>query len=127
MADLHQLERELTERIAAAGDERTLEDIRVAALGKKGAISDLLRALGTMSPDEHRVNGPLFNGLRDRVTALIAARKDELGAAALNTRLASESVDVTLPVPEPRGSVHPVSQVMAEVTAIFGDLGFSVA
>ncbi len=81
-----------------------------------------------MSPEERKANGPLFNTLRDRVTEAIAARKTELQTEALNARLASERIDVTLPVrPEPQGTIHPVSQVLDEVTAIFADLGFAVA
>ncbi len=102
--------------------------MRVAALGKKGSISELLKTLGGMSPDERKTNGPLFNTLRDRVTDAIAARKTELSNATLNARLAFERIDVTLPArPEPQGTIHPVSQVLDEVTAIFADLGFAVA
>ncbi len=128
MSDVQALEKQILESIAAASDEATLESVRVAALGKKGSISDLLKTLGTMSPDERKTNGPRFNTLRDRVTDAIAARKTELANAALDARLASERVDVTLPVrPEPQGTIHPVSQVLDEVTAIFSDLGFAVA
>ena len=127
MTDLDQLERHLLARIAEA-DERTLEELRVEALGKKGAITELLKGLGTMSPDERKVKGPLFNGLRDRIAAAIAARKTQLDDKVLNERLATERVDVTLPAAEaPRGTVHPVSQVLDEITAIFADLGFAVA
>ena len=83
-----------------------------------------------MTPDERKVQGPAINGLKDRVTAAIAARKDELGAAALDARLAAETVDVTLPVreaPAESGRVHPISQVIDELTAIFADMGFAVA
>ncbi|MEI9931282.1 MAG: phenylalanine--tRNA ligase subunit alpha [Rhizomicrobium sp.] len=114
--------------IDAASDEAALESVRVAALGKKGSISELLKTLGGMSPDERKTNGPLFNTLRDRVTDAIAARKTELSNATLNARLAFERIDVTLPArPEPQGTIHPVSQVLDEVTAIFADLGFAVA
>lgn len=122
------LEKDILAGIAAAADEAALEAVRVAALGKKGSISELLKTLGAMSPDERKVNGPAFNGLRDRVQKAIAAKKSELEAAALNARLASERIDITLPVrPEAVGSVHPVSQVLDEVVAIFADLGFEVA
>jgi phenylalanyl-tRNA synthetase alpha chain len=88
----------------------------------------LLKSLGGMTPDERKVNGPLFNGLRDRAAAAIAARKAVLEEEALNARLAFERIDITLPGrPEPSGSVHPVSQALDEVTAIFADLGFAVA
>jgi phenylalanyl-tRNA synthetase alpha chain len=128
MTDIDTLERQILGAVASASDEAALEAERVAALGKKGAISELLKTLGAMSPDERRVNGPLFNGLRDRVTEAIAARKAALSAEVLNARLAFERIDVTLPArPEPAGTIHPVSQVLDEITAIFADLGFAVA
>jgi phenylalanyl-tRNA synthetase alpha chain len=96
-------------------------------LGKKG-IAELLKTLGTMSPDERKSKGAAFNALRDRVADAIAARKSELENASLDARLSSERVDVSLPATDaPRGTVHPVSQVKDEITAIFADLGFSVA
>ncbi|MFC7397630.1 phenylalanine--tRNA ligase subunit alpha [Chelatococcus sp. GCM10030263] len=130
MSDLQGLESTITSAIAAAEDEAALEAVRVSALGKKGSVSELLKTLGSMSPDERREQGPLINGLRDRVAAAIAARKTALTEAALTARLASERIDVTLPVqegPETRGRIHPISQVMDELTAIFADMGFSIA
>lgn len=128
MTDIQSLERDLSSAIAAARDEATLEQLRISALGKKGSVSELLKTLGPMSPDERKVQGPLINGLRDRVTDAIASRKTTLADDALNLKLASERIDVTLPArPEQRGSIHPVSQVLDEVIAIFADLGFSVA
>ncbi len=128
MTNIKVLERELIDIIASAADEAALETLRVAALGKKGSVSELLKTLGTMSPDERKIQGPLINGLRDRVATAVAARKTALEAAALNTRLAQERIDVSLPAPEIlRGSIHPVSQVQSEVTVILADLGFAVA
>lgn len=128
MTDIASIESQILAAIAGAADEAALEAVRVSALGKKGTISDLLKSLGAMSPEEKKVNGPAFNGLRDRVQKAIAAKKSELEEAALNARLASERVDITLPVrPESTGSIHPVSQVFDEVVAIFADLGFAVA
>ncbi len=128
MSDIQSLERQILDAVANAADEASLEAVRIAALGKKGSVSELLKTLGGMSPDERKANGPLFNTLRDRVAEAIAARKSRLEDDALNAKLAFERVDVTLPVrPEPAGTVHPVSQVLDEVTAIFADLGFAVA
>ena len=128
MTDLSLLESQFAAEIAAAADAAALDAVRVAALGKTGKISGLLKTLGAMSPDERREQGPLINGLRDRVTALIAARKAELDAAALEAKLASERVDLTLPAPPRRkGSVHPTMQVMDEMVAIFAEMGFAVA
>jgi phenylalanyl-tRNA synthetase, alpha subunit len=130
MTDIPTLERTLLGAIAAAADEAALEAVRVSALGKKGSVSELLKTLGSMTPEERREKGPLINGLRDRVNAAIAARKAELEEAALAARLAAERVDVTLPLqegPQTRGRIHPISQVIDELTAIFADMGFSIA
>ncbi len=130
MTDLSTLERDTLAAIAAAPDEAALEAVRIAALGKAGTISGLLKTLGAMTPDERKEQGPLINGLRDRVTAALATARESLADAALNARLASERIDVSLPVresPEARGRLHPISQVIDEITAIFGDMGFSIA
>src|SRR5690348_6848670 len=128
MVDIHTLERELLSAIETAANEAALEQIRVAALGKKGTVSELLKTLGAMSPDERKAMGPLFNGLRDKVSNAIAARKASLSDAALDARLALEKVDVSLPArPQPTGTIHPVSQVFDEITTILADIGFSVA
>jgi phenylalanyl-tRNA synthetase alpha chain len=127
MSDIEDLGRQILDAVSGAADEASLEAVRVSALGKKGSVSELLKTLGTMSTDERRENGPLFNGLRDRVTAAIAQRKTALGDAALNARLAQERLDVTLPArPETNGTIHPVSQVLDEIVAIFADLGFAI-
>src|SRR4051812_1476008 len=118
----------LLARIEAAPDLQALEAERVAALGKQGAVTGLLKSLGGMTPDERQAEGPLIHGLREAVTEAIAARKAALEAAELDRRLATEMLDMTLPAePGPQGSVHPVSQVMDELAEIFADLGFSVA
>nr|WP_044007224.1 phenylalanine--tRNA ligase subunit alpha [Jannaschia sp. CCS1] len=116
------------DRIGGATDEATLEEFRVAALGKKGEISLKMRELGKMTPEERQVAGPALNALKDEVNAAIAAKKAGLADAALDERLKAEWLDVTLPArPKRVGSIHPVSQVTEEVTAIFADMGFSVA
>lgn len=130
MTDIATLERDVLAAIDSAADEAAVEDVRIGALGKSGSISALLKTLGGMTPDERKEKGPQINGLRDRVQSAIAARKEALGEAALEARLASERVDVSLPVqdgPEARGRIHPISQVIDEITAIFGDMGFAIA
>ena len=128
MSDIQALERQILDAITNAADEAALEAVRVAALGKKGSVSELLKTLGAMTPDQRKTNGPLFNTLRDRVAAAIAARKTLLEEEGLDARLAFERVDITLPPrPEAVGTVHPVSQVLDEVAAIFADLGFAIA
>jgi phenylalanyl-tRNA synthetase alpha chain len=130
MTDLTAIETDLMARVAGAADEAALEAVRVAALGKSGTISGLLASLGKMAPDERKTAGAAFNALRDRVQSVITERKDTLGAAAMDARLAAETVDVTLPVRDSAldmGRIHPISQVIDELTAIFADLGFAVA
>ena len=128
MTDLSNIEAELTSRIAAAGDVTGLEAVRVAALGKSGSVSGLLKTLGAMSPEERKVQGPEINGLRDRVAGAIADRKAALEAAGLDAQLASETLDLSLPsAPRRKGAVHPTLQVMDEMIAIFAEMGFGVA
>ena len=130
MSDLTPLRSDTLAAIAAAPDEPALEAVRVAALGKKGSVSALLATLGKMAPDERRTAGAEINALKDEVTQALATRRAVLKAAALEARLAAESLDVTLPVRAAgieNGRIHPISQVFDEVTAIFADLGFAVA
>src|ERR1041385_221483 len=130
MTDIATLETEISAAIAAAPDEAALEAVRVGALGKSGSVTALLKTLGGLSPDERKVQGPAINGLKDRVNAALNARKDDFKGAALDAKLATETIDVTLPVreaPAEAGRVHPISQVVDELTAIFADMGFAVA
>lgn len=128
MTDLEHLKTDALTRIENAPDAAALEALRIQFLGKQGSISGLMKTLGKMTPEERQVQGPLLNGLRTETTDAIAARKAVLEDAELEARLATESLDLTLPAPEaPKGSVHPVSQVMDELAEIFADLGFSVA
>jgi phenylalanyl-tRNA synthetase alpha chain len=114
--------------VGAAPDPDALETVRLAALGKKGEISLRLRELGRMEADERKSAGPALNRLKDEIDAALRARKAALEDAALDERLKDEWLDVTLPArPRPRGTVHPVSQVMEECAAIFADMGFRVA
>ena len=114
--------------IKDATDEAALEELRVQALGKKGEISLQMRELGRMTPEERKVAGPALNALKDEINAALAARKAALADAALEARLAEEWLDVTLPGRARRqGTLHPIGQVTEEITAIFADLGFSVA
>ncbi len=115
-------------QIADAGDENALEAIRVAAVGKKGEVALKMRELGKMTPEERQVAGPALNALKDEINSALAAKKSALADAALDERLRTEWLDVTLPTrPRRQGSIHPVSQATEELTAIFAELGFSVA
>ncbi|PZT85113.1 MAG: phenylalanine--tRNA ligase subunit alpha [Citromicrobium sp.] len=115
-------------RIDAVSDATGLEALRVEFLGKQGSISALMKTLGKMSAEERQTEAPRIQELRADVADAIAARKAGFEAAELKRKLAEERLDLTLPAPEaPKGSVHPVSQVMDELAEIFADLGFSVA
>jgi phenylalanyl-tRNA synthetase alpha chain len=108
--ELQTLKHELLEAVAAAADLAALEQVRVAALGKQGSVSALLKTLGGMSAEERQEKGPSIHALREQVTSALAARRAELEERLLEARLASERVDLTLPAPEaPKGTVHPVS------------------
>ncbi|MCK0095938.1 phenylalanine--tRNA ligase subunit alpha [Yoonia sp. F2084L] len=114
--------------IADAADEAAIEDLRVQAVGKKGEISLQMRELGKMTPEERQVAGPALNALKDEINAALAAKKAGLADAALDARLRGEWLDVTLPSrARAQGTIHPISQVTEEVTAIFADMGFAVA
>jgi phenylalanyl-tRNA synthetase alpha chain len=130
MSDLKSLEDKLLADITATGDESALEAVRIAALGKSGSVSALLKTLGTLAGEERKQQGALINGLKDRVSVALAARRETLKATALDQRLNTETVDVTLPVretPAEAGRLHPMSQVIDELTTIFADMGFRVA
>ena len=128
MTDLTSLEAEVLAQVAAAGDLAALDAVRVAALGKTGSISGLLKTLGAMSPDERKERGAAINVLRDRAQTALNDKKAALETAALDARLASETLDLTLPAPRRRkGSVHPTMQTMDEMVAIFAEMGFAVA
>ncbi|MEM1380993.1 MAG: phenylalanine--tRNA ligase subunit alpha [Pseudomonadota bacterium] len=125
--DLSALENDLSAQIAAAGDERALEDLRVHALGKKGVVSERMKTLGKMSPEERQVAGPALNGLKTRIADAITSRKTVLEEEALAVQLEAERVDVTLPVGTgARGRLHPLTKVFAEVAEIFAAMGFEV-
>jgi len=130
MSDLENLKTSLLAEIAGTQDEAAIEAVRVSALGKKGSVSELLKTLGSMSPEERQSRGAAINALKNEITDAIATRKTVLKDAAIEARLKAETVDISLPVrssPAERGRIHPISEIVDEITAIFGDMGFSIA
>ena len=126
--DLAALRSRYADAVASAADAEALESVRVAALGKSGEISGLLKGLGKLSPEERLAVAPGYQALREEIAGAIEAKKADLGHAALAARLAGERIDMSLPVAaQPAGAVHPISQVMDELSEIFADLGFAVA
>ena len=127
MSDIASVKEKYTAQIAQSSDLKSLDDIRVAALGKKGEVSKMMQGLGKMSIDEKKVMGPALNGLKKDIAALVEAKKETLENEALDAALASETMDMSLPVSNRQGTLHPVQQVMEEMAVIFSDMGFSVA
>jgi phenylalanyl-tRNA synthetase alpha chain len=119
---------DIIDQIRSAADLGALDQLRVSVLGKSGSITQRLKSLGGMDPDTRAAEAPKIHALREQVTSAIADRKAALEAAELDRKLATETIDLSLPAHEtPRGTVHPVSQVMDELAEIFADLGFAVA
>ncbi len=128
MQDIETLRADLTAAVNAAADLGALEELRVRALGKKGEITALMKGLGQMAPDERKAAGQALNALKGEIADAIEARKETLANANLDKRLMEERIDVTLPPRDERqGRIHPISQTIDEVVAIFGEMGFSVA
>ena len=118
----------LVASINSASTLDELEDIRITALGKKGTITGLMKSLGSLDPDKRKEAGQLLNAIKEEVASAIDVRKVTMEDAALETQLHRDRVDVTLPVrPESNGSIHPITQTIDELTAIFCEMGFTVA
>ncbi len=126
--DVARLRKDVLAAIEAAADVDALDSVRVGALGKKGQVTGLMRGLGAMSPEERKQAGPQFNQLKDDIVAALEGRRAALQEMELERRLASERIDVSAPPrPDHLGSIHPISQVLDEVTEIFADMGFAIA
>ncbi len=142
MTENPNLEQQILAEIAAAGDEQALEAVRIAALGKHGSITTIARMVGSLPPEERRGRGAAINTIKQKITEAIASRKEELKSRRIAAELCQADfvvathvtvipfLDVTLPVreaPVEIGRVHPITQVIDELTAIFADMGFAVA
>lgn len=126
--NIAELKDELSSLVQAANDLQALEQVKVTALGKKGRITDLMKTLGGMEPEERKQTGQALNKLKDEIAGLIASQEAALKKQALDEKLAQESIDISLPPrPERQGHIHPISQTMEELVSIFADMGFSVA
>lgn len=128
MTDINALKTEITSEIQAAGDLKSLDDVRVTVLGKKGRITALMKTLGGMSPEERQTTGQALNALKDEIATLIKMQERALKKQEMDQRLATETEDITLSTrPQEKGSVHPISQTIEELVTIFASMGFSVA
>ncbi len=127
MENIENLKAELTALVNQAADMKVLEETRVAVLGKKGRITEMMKGLGALSLEEKKETGRLLNVLKTEIENAIESKKTDLEAKELNAKLANEKIDVTLPIrPENQGRIHPVSKIYEEVVAIFGEMGFEV-
>ena len=128
MAGIEELGRQALADIAAAGSPDALEALRVSLLGKSGSITAQLKSLGALPGDQRKAAGEAINKVRDAIGEALAARKAALDGAALDARLATETIDVTLPGRSGgRGGLHPVSRTLERITGIFGRLGYELA
>ncbi|PPR21701.1 MAG: hypothetical protein CFH38_01308, partial [Alphaproteobacteria bacterium MarineAlpha10_Bin1] len=118
---------ELLGSFEQAADLSALDQARVTALGKKGRLTERMKGLGALEPDARKAAGQELNRLKGELTEALDARRAALEGGALDARLGAEKVDITLPVrPESEGRIHPISQVLDEMAAIFGDMGFAI-
>src|SRR4051812_38572764 len=128
MSEIDQLSKQALTDIASASSPDALEGLRVALLGKNGSITQQLKSLGSLPPDQRKSAGEAINRARDSIGDALAARKIELDAVALEARLSTETIDVTLPGRDAgRGGVHPVSRTLERITDIFGRLGYELS
>ena len=128
MEDLSSLRKELISDICEISDTQSLDELRIAALGKKGRITELMKGLGGVDPKQRKTIGQTLNALKAEVIDAIAARKLVLENAELDAELETDRIDVTLPIrPENHGRVHPISQTIDEIVAVLGEMGFSIA
>ena len=128
MGSNDKLKSDLMAMVDSALTMAALEEVRVHALGKKGALTDAMKGLSALAVDERKSAGQELNEIKGAVASAIEAKKESLSMAEMSARLMEEKVDVTLPTrPEQQGTVHPISQTIDEVIAIFGEMGFSVA
>ncbi len=128
MDDLTALVKEAEAAIAATTEMQALEDIRVQYLGKKGVLTEQMKSLGKLSPEERPKAGQVINQAKTAVQQAIEARKQSLQEAVLNARLEGERIDVTLPGRgQPSGGLHPITQTMERIQSLFAQLGFTVA
>jgi len=126
--DISNLLTEATSAVDAAASSAALDAVRVEWLGKSGRVTELLKGLGKLPADQRKARGAALNELKGAVEGRIQARLENIRGTELGARLAAERVDVTLPArPTPDGRIHPISQTIDEIVAIFGDMGFSVA
>ncbi len=128
MNDLEQLVHDAQAAFALASAPADLENAKARYLGKSGSLTEQLKALAALPPDEKKARGALINAAKQQVEAALTARRQALADAELDAQLKAEALDVTLPGRQRGcGGLHPVSRTMERIEAIFGSMGFDVA
>ena len=128
MENLESLKAEILAAIAQAQDLKAWDEARVAALGKKGKVTELMKGMGALPVEQKIEMGKKLNVLKAEIEQALENRRNELAEKEMNEKLAKETIDVTLPIrDEAQGRIHPVSKIYEEVVAIFGEMGFEVA
>ena len=128
MTDIATIEHQIVQNIKSIEDLASLDSLRVAELGKKGRISQLMKTLGSMPIEERKELGPKLNALKSNIAQQIETRKTAIEDRLLDVQLTEDRLDLTLPPhSEPQGALHPIMQVFEEISAIFADMGFTVA
>lgn len=128
MDDLQTLIADVAKELASCDSLDSLEKTRIHYLGKQGLITSKMKLLGGLPEQERKAFGAAVNDVKQQASEQIEQKKEVLEAAAINLRLASETIDITLPVRHQHlGTIHPISQAIEEITAIFGAMGFTVA
>ncbi|MGH8455962.1 MAG: phenylalanine--tRNA ligase subunit alpha, partial [Stenotrophobium sp.] len=126
--NLEELQTAALAQIAQAGDARTLEELRVGLLGKKGRVTELLKALGGMPPDERKGYGERVNRVKEALSQALDARDGEMASRELAHKLAAESIDVTLPGRgDTVGGLHPITRTIRRIERLFNEIGFDTA
>ncbi len=125
---LNEIKEKVLPAIESAKTLADLDAVRVGVVGKNGTLTGLMKELGALSVEEKKTFGASLNTIKTEIMTAISSKKEALETAELNARLASESVDVTLPVrPTHQGRIHPITQATEEALAIFAQMGFELA
>ncbi len=126
--NIQQISSKALAEISSAQSLSALEEIRIAYLGKKGHLTDAMKVLATLTPDEKKSYGAAVNQAKSSIELLLAEKKEQMSAVELESKLAQDKIDVTLPHrPYNKGVMHPISKVIAEVAEIFAAMGFDIA
>ena len=128
MSDIEQIVAQATAEFSGIGDAAALEQAKARYLGKSGSVTELLKGLGKLAPDDRKTAGAAINSAKERIEAALNARRETIRYAALEAQLKAEALDITLPGRGlPTGGLHPVTRTLERIEALFRSIGFDVA